>query len=287
VRNEPRNVGVIAWAPGKVAARFVGEGRQNDLDLRRVSTQLISDRQTYGDWVTFYRRHIDAGKVEDPIEHATFTVKDEAFLNALASATRGNYELRLGAEAYLPQGLQLEAAVREAFDRFVEPSAYAAEPPPQDEKGASHRQLAHDAYLALRKNRYQEQQDFIRHYRVTGQTRAGAEVPAVFDLGILPASPGGLFPPGRRVLVDAVSFVAREEETSEVIDRARAVAAKATEVRKADPDSVVHALVSNGRTANSEVGRWASRVLEDEGGLSAITLPQLVELLPRVREGQI
>jgi len=286
VRNEPRNVGVIAWASGQVAARFVGEGLESDLDLRRVSPNLISDRQTYSDWVTFFRRIIDAEQVDDPIQRITVTAKDEAFLSALASTTRGNYELRLGAEGYLPTGLPLNAAVREAFDRFVEPSAYQGEAPAQDEKGASHRQLAHNAYLELKKNKYHEEQDFIRHYRVLGQTKAGAEVPAVFDLGILPASPGGLFASGRKLLVDAVSFVAVESETPEVIDRARAVASKATEVRKADPETVVRALVTNGRTANTEVGRWASRILEDEGGLSAITLPELVELVPRVREGQ-
>src|SRR5712672_3473308 len=278
VRNEPRNVGVIAWAPGQVAARFVGEGQGSDLDLRRVSPLLVTDRKTYGDWVQFWRRHIDAGQVADPIEGATVSVEKQSFLSALAAATRGNYELRLGAEAYLPKGLGLEAAVREAFGRFVEPSAY--EVPAfvaDDEKGASHRQLAHEAYLTLKKNKYHEEQDFIRHYRALGQTRNGAEVPAVFDLGILPASPGGLFASGRKLLVDAVSFVAVESEAPEVIDRARAVASKATEVRKADPETVVHALVTNGRTANSEVGRWASRILEDEGGLSAITLPQLIE----------
>lgn len=289
VRNEPRNVGVIAWTSGQVAARFVGEGQGSDLDLRRVSPRLVTDRQTYDDWVQFWRRHIETGKIEDPIEGATVSVERESFLSALAAATRGNYELRLGAEAYLPKGLALEAAVREAFGRFVEPSAYEvplAFVTNEERKGASHRQLAHDAYLALKKNKYREEQDFIRHYRATGQTTKGAEVPAVFDLGILPSSPGGLFASGRRLLVDAVSFVAVEEEVPEVVDRARAVAAKATEVRKADPETVVRALVTNGRTANSEVGRWASRILEDEGQLSTITLPQLVELVPRVRQGQ-
>lgn len=288
VRNEPRNVGVIAWAPGQVAARFVGEGQGSDLDLRRVSPRLVTDRQTYDEWVQFWRRHLDAGQIDDPIEGGTVSLEKQSFLTALAAATRGNYELRLGAEAHLPKGLGLEAAVREAFWRFVEPSAYEVQAfvANEEKKGASHRQLAHDAYLALKKNKYQEESDFIRHYRVLGQTNKGAEVPAVFDLGILPASPGGLFAGGRKLLVDAVSFVAVESEAPEVIDRARAVASKATEVRKADPETVVRALVTNGRTANTEVGRWASRILEDEGGLSAITLPELVDLVPRVREGQ-
>src|SRR2546430_4943658 len=83
VRNEPRNVGVIAWAPGQVAAQFVGEGPESDLGLRRVSSNLISDRQTYSDWVTFFRRIIDAEQVDDPIQRTTVTVKDEAFLSAL------------------------------------------------------------------------------------------------------------------------------------------------------------------------------------------------------------
>jgi hypothetical protein len=285
-RDEPRNVGIIAWAEGRVVARFLGEDEQAELDLRRVPSAIIGDRQTYREWVRFLRQQLDAQATRK------ISLEDESFLAALAQTARGNYELRLGAEAYADASLSLERTTAEAFARLVTPDVDAGGLPEEPlEKGATHRKLAYDAYLELRRSQWREEQDFVRHYRVVGRTRRGGEVPAVFDLGVLPQEEG-LFGSGRKLLVDAVALTAPHatpEQVDEIIDRARAVAAKAIEIATADRTVLVRALVGRNGEAKTgkEVAAYALRVLRDEGGVETITLGDLLEIVPRVRDGRV
>jgi hypothetical protein len=135
------------------------------------------------------------------------------------------------------------------------------------------------------KHHYQEKRDFVRDFRVTGQTGKGNEVPAVFDIGV--PAPVDLVSHGELLLVDAVSVAAAPNLLSDVVDRARAVATKARETRERHSKVFLRALVSNGRSAESEAGRYATQILQDDGDLELVTIDQLVTLVPRIRQGQL
>lgn len=56
-RREPVNVGVIVFAHGEIAARFVGETDGKAIDGRR--TRGFADPENYRAWVAHWRRSID------------------------------------------------------------------------------------------------------------------------------------------------------------------------------------------------------------------------------------
>src|SRR5437879_3340679 len=232
VRDEPRNVGVIAWRRGEVAARFVGEDEAGDLDRRSVSPRLIPDRQTYVEWINYWRSQLTAQSVEDPVRHVRVAVGDAGFLEALANATRGGFEVRLRGEVVEAEDWELGRVVKETFERLVESADWdeAGDVEEEPRGKAHHRALAWNACRALMRHHYQEKRDFVRDFRVTGQTGKGHEVPAVFDIGV--PAPVDLVSRGELLLVDAVSLAAAPSQLNDVVDRARAVATKAQETRQ-------------------------------------------------------
>lgn len=285
VRDEPRNVGVIGWDTGKTAARFLGEDEELSLNLRRVPPSRVPDRQTYREWVKFWRTHLEQGEVHDPERKGEVRADEPTFLDALANVTRGNFELRLGAEAYAPAERDLRSVVDEVFVRMVSEYPETEEAEEKEDRGITHRQLAQEAYWELLRNDFEEKQDFQRNYRLFGRTRKGAEVPAVFDFGVLPPEPLPLIPEEERpsLLVDAVSLNAPEEQEVEVIDRARAVATKSVETREAHELVEVRALVTNGQSPQSDLGAYALSILRDEAGLETVSLQDFPHLIPEFR----
>ena len=285
VRDEPRNVGVVAWRPGEVAARFVGEDDAGDIDRRQISRRLVPDRQSYVDWVGFWRTQLAEQSISDPVRHREVTVGDPTFLEALASVTRGGFQVRDGGEAAGAEDWTIRRLVDEAFERLVASPEWGDESEEEPLGRARHRQLAWNACRALMRRNYHEKRDFVRDFRVTGQTEKGHDVPAIFDIAI--PTPVDLITDGRLLVVDAVSFAAAPQNLNEVVDRARAVATKAQETRKRDRGVLVRALVSNGTSADGDAGRYATQILTDDGELELVTIEQFVELVPKVRQGQV
>ena len=285
VRDEPRNVGVVAWRSGEVAARFMGEDEAGDLDRRHVSRRLIPDRQAYVDWVAFWRTQLAEQSISDPVQRRQVPVGDAAFLEALANVTRGGFQVRDGGEAAGAKDWTLHRLVNEAFERLVASAEWGDESEDEPAGRARHRQLAWNACRALMRHHYQERRDFVRDFRITGRTEKGHDVPAIFDIAI--PTPVDLITDGRLLVVDAVSFAAAPENLNDVVDRARAVATKAQETRKRDRDVLVRALVSNGTSGDGDAGRYATQILRDDGDLELITIEEFVELVPRVKQGQV
>jgi hypothetical protein len=69
LRGETRNVGVIASDGRRVAARFVGERETGELD-RRLLGQRFRHPDVYLQWLAYWRREIDRGRLE-AVLHAT------------------------------------------------------------------------------------------------------------------------------------------------------------------------------------------------------------------------
>lgn len=287
VRDEPRNVGVFAWRGKEFAARFIGEDEGGALDRRRVPLKVVADRQTYGDWVAYLRGQLEDGGVIDPLVGRRVSLGDPTFLESLAHVMRGGYGVRDAGEAITNYDWALQKVVAEAFERFVASDDLADLDEEEEEVQATarHKLLAYTAVRALRKKKYQERRDFVRHYPVFGKTQGGNRVPAVFDIGI--TAPTDLITEGRVLLVDAVSLVSAGKDVSDVVDRARAVATKAREIQEQKGNTLVRALVSNGKSGRVEPGRYAIQILEDDGGVETVTIDQLIDLVPKVRQGQI
>jgi hypothetical protein len=67
--------------------------------------------------------------------------------------------------------------------------------------------------------------------------------------------------------------VAAPNQLNDVVDRARAVATKAQETRQHHKKAFVCALASNGKSAESEAGRYARQILSLFPGISPSTGP--------------
>lgn len=63
VRNEPRNIGVIASKFGRHAARFLGEREDGQFDARRLGAKLRY-ADVYSQWLVYWREQIAAGNTE-------------------------------------------------------------------------------------------------------------------------------------------------------------------------------------------------------------------------------
>lgn len=84
-RMEPRNVGIVLWASGKVSARFLGEKADDPgkVDGRTVPG-FIASTAAYKQWVEFWRAQLG---------NQTSSGFSESGLNSLKDASRGNFLL--------------------------------------------------------------------------------------------------------------------------------------------------------------------------------------------------
>lgn len=116
-RMEPKNVGIVLWASGKVSARFLGERSDNlgKVDGRTVPG-FIASTAAYKQWIEFWRTQLG---------NETSSKFSEAGLNSLKDASRGNFFLVDGGlileeinPTYLPK------LTDDLFQRLVDTSSF-------------------------------------------------------------------------------------------------------------------------------------------------------------------
>jgi hypothetical protein len=54
-RLEPRNIGVVVWTDGKLAARFLGESQSGQGDVIAPRKLGVRDQETYRQWLHYWR----------------------------------------------------------------------------------------------------------------------------------------------------------------------------------------------------------------------------------------
>jgi hypothetical protein len=69
LRNEPRNIGVVALAPDGIASRFAGENEEGVIDRRRL--QRFKHADVYTQWIDYWRGEIEAKRIESMVQNAT------------------------------------------------------------------------------------------------------------------------------------------------------------------------------------------------------------------------
>jgi len=92
-RMEPKNIGLILWANGGIAARFVGEIPGSPDDIQPPSFVSSRNRQGYAQWVQFWRgilarREITSRTHPDPVPQS-----EPEYLDAFLGTARENYLL--------------------------------------------------------------------------------------------------------------------------------------------------------------------------------------------------
>jgi hypothetical protein len=120
-RMEPRNVGVILWADGSVAARFIGED-ENTLEIKRWPDFIkVRNRPVYQDWLTFWREIISAESVST--RQGKVERMSEKFVDGLRATGRENFILVDGGLLFTEiDDENLSRATDELFKQLVDDS---------------------------------------------------------------------------------------------------------------------------------------------------------------------
>ena len=110
-RMEPRNIGVIVWNEGTVAAKFLGESGDS---LRRLH---LNSPRVYREWIDFWRCEINKPKLRLATRGEVERASPE-FVDAILSTSRQNYMLVDG--GFLLESLPVSETENLATDLFKE-----------------------------------------------------------------------------------------------------------------------------------------------------------------------
>lgn len=133
-RFEPKNFGVVVWAPRAAAARFVAEvDLTGDVDGRSVPS-FITNVSAYKQWVRFWREQIAAGAIESLRGGPTVTVSSPEFMDALIETSTLDYIVSDGGYILDPVTPDnIDNVVDELYDRLVAIGGPPASSVQQDE----------------------------------------------------------------------------------------------------------------------------------------------------------
>jgi hypothetical protein len=93
-RNEPRNIGIILWAPEITLARFAGEridspGKVDDQDI----PSFVASPEAYRQWVRYWRREVTKPVIRPATGGPGVPRTSPACLDALRQTGPGNFLL--------------------------------------------------------------------------------------------------------------------------------------------------------------------------------------------------
>lgn len=117
-RMEPRNFGVVAWASGQVAARFLGE--QPGGKVKPPATVPLDLRDAYRQWIQYWRHEMVKPALDLAGRGAVPRDRPE-FLEAIKAKSKPQFMLvEAGALLEAIPRDELPALVDELFESFVE-----------------------------------------------------------------------------------------------------------------------------------------------------------------------
>jgi hypothetical protein len=98
-RNEPVNIGVIAWCDGATAFRFLCADAQGHVDGRMLRGKIETlSLDAYKQWVSAWVKLLSKDKISFIGKPEIVAKVSEHFLDALESTSKGNYVLERGGE---------------------------------------------------------------------------------------------------------------------------------------------------------------------------------------------
>jgi hypothetical protein len=176
-RMEPRNIGVVLWANGRVALRFLS---QDDVPF-------VNEKRTYARWVQFWEQLASKASITprdgEPVER-----KNPQFLDALQKTQKGNYLLHEG--GYVADRL-LQRDVDNAAQYLFEELVIR-----QDQAPANHRNRQRRLKLASERifevTGLSQRPGFHRDYKLA--CRVGSvETPFTLSYGLGNGTPEALY----------------------------------------------------------------------------------------------
>ncbi len=183
-RMEPRNIGVIAWSSGHIAARFMGESGDSSTH-KTPSFVSNKNKPIYLRWVGHWRRKLIEGSIAAP-DGTPITKESSEFLAAFRSMGRNNYFLVDGGfllDQVAPS--ELQDAVDQLYEKFV-----------ADAKSESHEQafvlLRQGWRSVLNRSGLRARSDFRAHYPIECSIE-GIARELTFDNGLGNGSPEAVF----------------------------------------------------------------------------------------------
>jgi hypothetical protein len=129
-RMEPRNIGVIVWSEGEVAARFAGEApeKPSEVDGRSIPG-FVTSRPAYKQWVRFWRKELDKPTIRRIGGSELVARSSPDYLMVLASTSRGNFHLVDAGMLLDPvESERLPEVADYLFNSLVEEAAATEEP---------------------------------------------------------------------------------------------------------------------------------------------------------------
>jgi hypothetical protein len=184
---EPRNIGIILWANGRAAARFLNES----------DALFVRDRRTYRRWVNFWHDIVSSSSFAAnggrPIAKATPT-----FLDEILKTQKPNYLLVEGGYvADKVSARQIDDATDYLFDELVARGHWA--PPPVEQA----KRLKQQADFLFRDVGLSAREDFKKSFEIS--CKIGHVLrPFEFNYAIVNGVPKSLF---QRVRVQAPQSV--------------------------------------------------------------------------------
>lgn len=98
-RNEPVNIGVIAWCDGSTAFRFLCADAEGHVDGRMLRGKIATlSLDAYKQWISAWVKLLAKDKISFIGKPGIVTKASEQFLDALESTSKGNYILERGGE---------------------------------------------------------------------------------------------------------------------------------------------------------------------------------------------
>lgn len=180
-RMEPRNVGIIAWADGLTASKFLGDsegGKKRSLP-RRVG---VVDAQNYYEWVASWRKELSRNALE--LSHGKFIDRSSPeFIEGLREWSAGNYMLVNGGVVNV-EGKATPRKLKEATEYLFKEVVMQ----PEDAAGVEQESVALKSKVndLWKSTGVWERPDFRRdqpvHYKLYGESKA-----FIFDYAIGPS----------------------------------------------------------------------------------------------------
>lgn len=173
---EPRNIGVIAWTPGRAAMRFTGV-----TDGRVRAPKFVTSRSAYSQWIKSWHDAIQNGHIRSADDHRTIDVGDAEFIPTLQQTARGNYFLVDGGrvvDAVKPA--DLDELVDYLYAELVtEPKALDGSPAGEESK-----MLRKAFAAAIKESGLAERPGYTQDYKLAVKIKGGKRQVFEFDAGI-------------------------------------------------------------------------------------------------------
>jgi hypothetical protein len=180
LRMEPRNIGVVVWAGGNIAAKFAGEQANGAVSIDPPRSLHVQSRSAYRKWIEYWRVLIQKPTLPDSKGRPIARNKPE-FVDQLRRHSKRQFRLVDGGEFQIEiHGNEINAVAEELFEALV---TTEKEEPNRHERVEAARELSKSCKTALTESGLYNAQGFTSDYHWFCPVN-DSTIPFRFDYGI-------------------------------------------------------------------------------------------------------